>query len=592
MPEMLSVGRLRARPLSGLPQEVRIRLSLSRRLLALVLAALLPMLAVLVYNEAALRESRARELGALALSAAQQAALEIERLTTGTEGILRTIASARSVRTFDAPACDAFLRTVAPQLPQLVAIAVFDLDGFSRCRSDGRVVPDSYANRTYFQNALAAPGTLVVGEFTPSRATGTPGLPIAIALLDDSGAPVGVIATSIDLGWLGGVLRERQLAQGASLTIADRNGTIIAREPLPEQFIGTVIPEAYRYLVHAPQAGSIELTSQDGTRRILGYIPVDEAHNQLYVSAGIGREQAFAAVDAATERSLMLAGIATLVALALAWALGRSLVRGPVRRISSTLARRRQGDERARTGMSAADGEIEALGATVDAYMDELNRGREAREQAERTRDLMAQELSHRMKNMIATIQAIAHQTLRGAGLTPGSFEAFNSRLIGIGRAQELLSSGASRDVTLREVLASAVGLFEPAPGTRFGLAGPDILLRSRAALSLAMAIHELSTNAVKYGALSVEGGHVDIAWRVLPGEPRLLQLSWIERGGPPVRPPSHRGFGSKMVEGVLAGTVGGRAVMTFAPEGLRCTLEMPLTDTVGEEIPGAARAA
>jgi two-component sensor histidine kinase len=547
-------------------------------------------LAVITFNEIALRESREQEIADLALAAARQASLEIERLTSGTEGILRSIALTEAIRTFDRARCEDYLAQLTSHLPQFFTITVLDGQGESRCRSDRATAATSYADQPYFKDALSNEGQLAVGEYMISAVTGKPGLPLALAIEEPGPTPTGVVVAALDLDWLGGILRERQLAHHASLTIADRNGTIIAREPFPERFIGTVIPEAYQHLVNAAAAGSIEVTSQDGTRRILGYIPVGQGPRDLYVSAGIAWDEAFAAADGTTRRSIILGLAATGLALLLAWLLGRRLVRGPVNRISMTLAARQAGDDQARTGMRAPDGELEALGAEIDAYMDALNRNRAERDRAEQARELLAQELSHRMKNVIATIQAIAHQTLRGEGLSQARLEAFNARLVGIGRAQDLLTFRSSEQVTLHDALANAVGVFEPTRGSRFTLAGPEIVLRPEAALSVAMAAHELATNAVKYGALSVDSGHVDVDWNVLASPRPTLLLTWREHGGPTVAAPQRKGFGSKMVEGVLAGNLGAEVRMEFDAAGLRCVWKVPLADAVG--FAGAPRKA
>jgi two-component sensor histidine kinase len=143
---------------------------------------------------------------------------------------------------------------------------------------------------------------------------------------------------------------------------------------------------------------------------------------------------------------------------------------------------------------------------------------------------------------------------------------------------------------SLREIVAQAISPFagrvasgesEPAGG-RFVLEGPDLRLTPRTALALAMALQELATNAVKYGALSNETGQVRIIWSV--DESRCLRLTWSEQGGPPVTPPSRRGFGSRLIERSLSSDLGGEVSLRFEPSGVVCTIEAPVSDSNGAE--------
>lgn len=546
---------------------------MAQRTLAITAATLLPIMAVLAYSEYTLRESREREVEQLALNVARQGAIEMERLAAGTEGVLQAIAKAPVVTKLNEELCTRYLSDLKPTLPHFTAIGVFDTDGYSRCRSDGLATTVSFGDRQYFQDALAAKGRLAIGEYTISRVTGTASLPFALAVMADDQV-VGVVVSAINLEWLGASLRARKLSDNASLTIADRNGTILAREPLPQQFVGTKIPDQFKSLLTAEAAGTINVRSQDGTRRILGYVPLPEAPTGLYISAGISRDNAFAAVNAVTRRNLLIGLGASAVSILLGWLLGNRLLHGPVRRISETVAARRAGNDDVRTGMTPDQGDIEAMGAEIDAYMDELNRARVEREHAEQHRTMLTHELSHRVKNLLATIQAIASQTFRNGADPASSLVTFNERLTAMAQAQSTLVLDRTDAATVREAISSSTSVFEQEPETKFQLNGPHVRLRQEAALSLAMAIHELCTNAVKYGALSTESGHVTINW-ALNGA--TFSFTWTEHGGPPAIPPTRRGFGSRMIERVLAGELGGEAELHYEPSGFRCTFEAPV---------------
>jgi PAS domain S-box-containing protein len=203
-----------------------------------------------------------------------------------------------------------------------------------------------------------------------------------------------------------------------------------------------------------------------------------------------------------------------------------------------------------------------------------------ARVRAEEQQQLLNRELSHRMKNTLAMVQAIATQTLRGASDIEAAKEVLAARLIALGKAHDILMTGEgeSRETDMRAVVENALDLHDDPGQRRFSLHGPSVPCGSRTALSLALMMHELATNAAKYGALSTPDGHVTLSWGVDgPDGDEAVHLTWREEGGPPVVAPSRRGFGSRLIERGLAGAVGGRVELRYEPEGVCCTLTAPL---------------
>jgi len=195
---------------------------------------------------------------------------------------------------------------------------------------------------------------------------------------------------------------------------------------------------------------------------------------------------------------------------------------------------------------------------------------------------LLLNELNHRVKNTLATVQSIASQTLRTAASTVAAREAIESRLFALSRAHDVLTRENWDGAWIGEVVAQAMSAFQSVDQSRIHCHGPAIRLPPNVALALAMALHELATNAVKYGALSNEVGQVELSWRVdrMRELPHLL-LRWEEKGGPRVVPPLRRGFGTRLVERSLAqGHLGGEAMIDFAPAGVVCTVDAPLLDT------------
>lgn len=205
------------------------------------------------------------------------------------------------------------------------------------------------------------------------------------------------------------------------------------------------------------------------------------------------------------------------------------------------------------------------------------------RKRSDARRSLLINELNHRVKNTLAAVQSIARQTLTSRSTPEQALERFTSRLVALSAAHDVLTRESWEGAGLREVLQGALRPFETRADERIHAEGPDIRLGAKTVLGLSMALHELATNAVKYGALSVEGGHVDLTWSLMDGAPPRAELIWRERGGPAVAPPSHSGFGVRLLSRGLRGELGGAAVLDYRPEGLVCRIEIHLDP--GHEI-------
>ncbi len=203
------------------------------------------------------------------------------------------------------------------------------------------------------------------------------------------------------------------------------------------------------------------------------------------------------------------------------------------------------------------------------------------RRRAEERQRLMLNELNHRVKNTLATVQSIAFQTLRSAR-SPGEFrEAFEARLLALSETHNLLTLENWEGARLRAVLEAELEAFGgDGDGRAVIEAGPDIHLSPKAAVAVGMAFHELATNAAKYGALSTPRGQVTIRWRVVDGQ---LELDWEESGGPDVEPPTRRGFGSRLLEKGLAAELGGKVELVYLKQGVTCSMRLPLAALEGK---------
>jgi len=188
---------------------------------------------------------------------------------------------------------------------------------------------------------------------------------------------------------------------------------------------------------------------------------------------------------------------------------------------------------------------------------------------------LLINELNHRVKNTLATVQSVASQTLRNARTMDEAQRGVEQRLIALSRAHNVLTEENWQGASLKDIVMQAVAPYRHEGESRVQVSGKDVRLSPQTALALAMALHELATNAVKYGALSNETGQVRVAWSVIPGaDGSHLHLAWTESGGPPVSVPTHRGFGTRLIERILVQEIQGKVRLAFEPTGLLCTLD------------------
>ena len=200
----------------------------------------------------------------------------------------------------------------------------------------------------------------------------------------------------------------------------------------------------------------------------------------------------------------------------------------------------------------------------------------EARKAAEARQRVLIDELNHRVKNMLATVKAVLRLSARSASDDVETFVAtFTERLSSLAATHTILTDGMRQTAGLRELLDNEVAPYAGEERDHVRLVGPDVELPSRIAVPLGMALHELTTNAVKYGALSVQSGQLAVRWRLDPANG--LAIEWLERGGPPATPPTRSGFGSQLLERVLVAQLGADCTLDYEPEGLRVAIIVPL---------------
>jgi two-component sensor histidine kinase len=211
----------------------------------------------------------------------------------------------------------------------------------------------------------------------------------------------------------------------------------------------------------------------------------------------------------------------------------------------------------------------------AQGLLDQAGINAREREASDKLQKLILEELHHRIKNTLATVSAIASQSLRNLPGAEHAQHAIEGRLLALGRAHDLLLQARWTSADLGKIVRGATEAFDDPDAPKFTIAGPGVRMTSGAVIAIAMTLNELCTNTTKFGALSVPAGRVDIAWTLDP-ETQRLHLEWTEKNGPAVRAPDKRSFGTRLIE-TLGRQLKGHVNLAYEPAGFAYTLDVPL---------------
>ncbi len=549
------------------------------RIGAVLVAGLLPVIGVEAYNSFELHQARRQEVQQGALRQASLASSELERIVEGVRGVMTAVSQAPSVQSMNTEACGQFIKGVIGHLEYLAMLRVVDNEGKVRCASSPAELGLDIGDRPYYKNSLTHDG-LVVGEYLVGRLSHQATLPFALPIIASDGTRKGTVVSSLSLEWLSKQLLLRGLPQGGSITVADRTGTILARQPLPEKFVGTRIPAAFTRQMNEKEPGVIEVTSQDGTQRVLGYIPIPRSAEGFYVSAGLSTEQSFKSVTSASYRQAWITAIAVLGSVIGTLGLASLFIFKPLRQLSQTVRKWQEGDMTARTGLTERHGETGELGQEFDRTMDQLAKRDE-------TINALIRELGHRAKNQLALVMAFMTQLAKNRESVADYKAAVMDRLMALADSQDLLVKSGGEVVDLEDLIHTQLRVFDLGKTDRIQIDGPKQSLLPDTARSLGMALHELATNATKYGALSNRDGRVKISWTAPTKASNSWEFMWEETGGPAVKEPVVSGFGRTLVERIVPAQMNGSATVSYQAKGLRWVLNCSADVAEAEDTMG-----
>ncbi|MDX2159162.1 MAG: sensor histidine kinase [Hyphomicrobiaceae bacterium] len=428
-------------------------------------------------------------------------------------------------------------------------------------------------NEAFVEQVLQTNGPVVSNLV---RTTTDGELAIVVGVPVEAGSRKLVVGVAPDLHLFERVLARVPLALGWSAAADDPTGSIVARSSQPDRFVGT------KARLQTPDGGtaSLNFTDLEGRASVMAYTVSAKTGYRAVVWAP---EKDFYASTTTLQYSLGgFGGLVLLLTVAGAYFTGR-LISDPIRYVADCADHLRDGrrvHHRRHTVMREAN-----IASTAMEVASRVIAEREAslRQETEKTRLLM-RELAHRTKNVMAVVSAIARQTSRSTSSLADFSQQFDSRLGGLARSMDLLVHNQWAGVELNTLLRNQLEPFgDP---HRFRLEGPELLLTPQATQNVGLAIHELATNAVKHGALSVPEGKVVISWHI---EGCDWIFEWKEAGGPAVSAPERRGFGRVVIEDLAKHGLGGQTRLGFEPDGIQWLMRAPLTEVMAKADKPAA---
>ncbi|HZP76371.1 MAG TPA: histidine kinase dimerization/phosphoacceptor domain -containing protein [Pseudolabrys sp.] len=522
---------------------------ITRRLLVLVGAALLPALGIQAYSQYDLHRARDAEVRREVVRQASRLAAEQQHVIDSVHDVLVMLADLPPVRAQNASECQARLNSLRPRLPGYAAIIVTREDGSALCASDTepqRAGAPQVGDRPFFQEAMRT-GAFTVGNYTFGRRLHRAILPLALPYRNVAEERAGVVLAALDLEWLSKRLASLGWRPEEAFSIVDRDGLFLVRYPDHAHYVGTQVPrDMWEKMRTETAPGNFEVSSPlDDVDRIVGFVPPSLGPAGFYVGVGEGSATAFGYLNAVMWRGLTLLFIGLAVAMLLAWYFGDRLIRRPIGRLVAATQRWRGGDLSVRTGLSG-DNEIGQLGASFDAMAADLERALEYK-------DVLLRELSHRVMNSLQTLSSLF--TLQARSLRDpearGQLDQAVRRLQSMALAYRRLHMANGRDVVdvagfldelSKDLNRSVMG------GGQCTVEADPLLLSPDQAMPLALIVNELITNAIKHGTpnapVTVKLGRSNGGCRLAVRNRGTLPIGYEPAAAP--------GFGMRMVLGMV----------------------------------------
>ena len=536
-------------------------------LLALSIIALaVPLLALLAIEAARLTASERERLVGEAASSASRIAADLDQTLNSYMAILESLATTPALAEDNFETV--YHQAAAALKPRRLFAFLRDASGQQRFNTRvpyGAPLPNAKGtDEPVFEDGRPHVSDVVIGQVAKK-----PVMAVSVPVTRNNETRY-VLSLSLDPALMKELLDRQKLPPEWRGTITDRKGNIIARTRLHEEFLGKPFKEE---ALRDKMEGARQGTDLEGRSVIWGSAP--SRTSGWLVSVSVPAELVEASAREALLSYVLIVAAFTCAGIAGAVGVARVITR-PL--ALAEKAAKSLGEGRPVEFKPTVVEEANAIGAA-------LVEAARLREEAEQQIMLLMREVNHRSKNMLAVVQAIARQM---PSKEPKQFvRQFSDRIVGLAASQDLLIESNWQGVRVADLVRSQLALFRELIGTRIEISGPLVRLQPPAAQAIGMALHELATNASKYGALSDENGQVHVTWDLRTGpEEREFVLEWREKDGPPVMTPERRGFGHTIMVAMVEKSLDAEVTVEYLESGLvwkvrapgRCTYEGPET--------------
>ena len=675
-------------------------MKLSVRLLILLVIAALPIFSLQVHGLLEGREERKAKIAQQALDLARLAAAQQDQFIEGARHLLAAAAQFPEVQSLDAAGCGGRIADLLKHFPTVTDMGAVAPDGVRFCTGGRGEAEAKIADRAYFQEAVRR-RSLAISGMIIGGGNGQPRLEFAYPALDDARVVRAVVVLTYRLERVTESLLSTRLPAGATISLVDGGGLLLARAPPAAEWVGRVVREpGFTQAMLDRREGVGEAVGIDGVERLYGFAPLLTSAD-LFAIVGLPWQAAFQEADRTFWRGVMVTALSFVLAALVALLISEYWLRRPLATLERAFGRIESGDlaararldrrsspelhrlatsfngmasslEERRAALQASEARLQAVVDTAADGIITINRqgivesvnpealrlfgygrdellaqnvrmlmpapdrdrhdeylarylrtgeaqiigiGREVtgrhkdgsrlplflsigefslegerfftgivrditeRKRFEERQRLLVAEIDHRAKNLLATIQAMALLTGSDARSVRDYAETLIGRLQAMARAHDLLARDKWQGARLHDLIEGEFAAYVGADADALALSGNDLLLSPRAAQTLSLVFHELTTNAAKYGALSVPHGRVTIRSSIerAPTGDSLL-LTWTESGGPEVAAPERSGFGMVVIQRSIGHDLDGSATIEFERDGLRCDIRVPLS--------------
>ena len=507
-----------------------------------------------------------------ALGAAQH-----ESVIANARVLLKAVVEAQRLDTVADADCESYLKDWSKQFTYFTSLTLFDLKGQAVCNSVGGELQYSARDKRWFLEAISK-RTFTLSDYQSGR-NGAPLLVAALPVEDKKTQVIGVIALGISLNWLKFLAGTVALPPKATITVLGPEGRRLTHydgNSFDSKTTKTQPSDDVSARIYSLKKGTMRGEDLSTVTRVYGFRATKLGG--LVVIVGLPQFVEYFEWSNALFENLVSPLVVLFLALgAAAWA-SEALVVRHVRSMIGTANEIATGNLQARSEVDYDEHELGKLAMALDTMAEEIEQQQtELKAQSEESL-LIAREMQHRIGNTLTLARIIATQSLKHSASDEEFIETFGKRIQALSVSNQSLLQGNWQSADLEQLLSETLSIHMGEPTKQVDMNGPQVELGPRAVLAITLSIHELTTNSIKYGALSAPDGRVTLHWqREIDLNKNALSITWRETGYSPDASPKSEGFGSQLIKSMVETSLRGRLKRVFTHDGMTCTITFPI---------------